>query len=115
MMTAVVRRFDTGLRLPSLPTEVYDKNSIVMRHCATGALLSVNAFDALELVDAEHDPIKVAVAQEWADTRQEQMVNLANVQPFDWTYSSNYKGSECFIVTWVPRPLRESSLCARSV
>lgn len=47
---------------------VFASNSLSVTH-DSGFGVTFNALDALRLVDAEHDLMKVAVAQEWQEAR----------------------------------------------
>jgi len=47
---------------------VFASNSLCVRH-DSGFGVKFTALDALRLVDAEHDLMKVAVAQEWQEAR----------------------------------------------
>lgn len=61
--------------------------------------LMFNTLDALKLVQRNPENlIKVSYANEWFKTRQQKHKNSENVslevfRPYDWTYSSTYKGT----------------------
>jgi len=63
-----VCRFARELALPALPEMVFPNNSLCLEHEA-GCMLEFTALDALKRVDALHDTLKVAVAEEWSRTQ----------------------------------------------
>ncbi|XP_013380103.1 TIP41-like protein isoform X1 [Lingula anatina] len=86
------QRFETELKLPQLPEMIFANNKLRLVH-TDGFGIEFNALDALRLVDAEHDLMKVAVADAWREARAdcEHINHIA--KPYDWTYSSNYTGT----------------------
>ena len=61
-------RISAELELPSLPEMVFGDNTLQIDHAA-GFGIQFNALDALRLVDNKHDLMKVAVAEEWQNSR----------------------------------------------
>lgn len=55
---------------------VFPENRLILEH-TNGAQLQFNALDALKLVDAHHESVKVAAAQEWKSARQVDLINWA--------------------------------------
>ncbi|KAF3915420.1 hypothetical protein AA313_de0209192 [Arthrobotrys entomopaga] len=57
--------------------------------------IEFNALDALDLVDKTgNDMLKVAYSAAWQKQRERMHEGIKEVvKPFDWTYSTNYKGS----------------------
>ena len=55
--------------------------------------LEFNAYDSLKLVDPKADLIKVSVAKEWKESRADCEFIDKLVHPFDWTFTTPYKGS----------------------
>ncbi|CAD5112146.1 DgyrCDS1385 [Dimorphilus gyrociliatus] len=86
------REFEENLELPHLPEMLFADNSLEFVH-KNGFGIKFCALDALKGVDAHRDLIKVAYADEWKESRtsQEGVDNV--VQPHDWTYTTDYKGS----------------------
>ncbi|XP_067675487.1 TIP41-like protein [Haliotis asinina] len=84
-------KFESELELPQLPEMVFADNTLSLQHQG-GFGLVFTALGALKLVDAHQDPLKVAAAEEWQNARSscEHIKNV--VKPFDWTYSTDYKG-----------------------
>ncbi|KAK6171269.1 hypothetical protein SNE40_019494 [Patella caerulea] len=85
-------RFDKTLELPQVPEMVFAENILRLEH-ADGFGVEFNALDALKRVDAHNDPLQVAVAKAWQEARSdcEHIKNV--VKPFDWTFSTDYKGT----------------------
>ena len=63
-------RISSELELPSLPEMVFGNSALQIDHSA-GFGIHFNALDALKLVDNKHDLMKVAVAEEWQNSRWE--------------------------------------------
>ncbi len=59
----------------------------------SGFGLEFNAYDSLMLVDPQADLIKVSVAKEWKESRQDCEFIDKMVHPFDWTFTTPYKGT----------------------
>ncbi|CAB3977496.1 Hypothetical predicted protein [Paramuricea clavata] len=87
-----LERFTNELKLPSLPEMVFGDNCLRIEHQA-GFGLEFNALDALRLVDSERDLMKVACAEDWQKSRCDSEQSTVVVKPFDWTFTTDYKGS----------------------
>ncbi|XP_064628361.1 TIP41-like protein [Lineus longissimus] len=85
-------QFEASLRLPQLPEMIFDKNILRVEH-QSGFGMEFNALDALKRVDPEHDLMKVAVAQQWAESRSDCEHIKDVIKPFDWTYTTDYQGT----------------------
>lgn len=85
-------RFESQLELPQVPEMIFADNILRIVH-SDGYGIEFNALDALKCVDAHHDPLKVAVSQAWREARADcEHINDV-VKPFDWTYTTDYKGT----------------------
>ncbi|CAG5126453.1 unnamed protein product [Candidula unifasciata] len=85
-------KFERELELPQLPEMVFPENFLRIHH-KSGCGVEFNALDALRLVDAHSDPIKVAVSREWQTSRSD-CEHIKNViSPFDWTFTTAYRGT----------------------
>jgi len=80
------------LDIPQLPEMLFDKNKLEISH-TNGFCMNFNAIDALRRVDNKQDLIKVAVAKEWQRLRAETDGIKEVVKPFDWTFTTDYKGT----------------------
>jgi len=87
-----VERISSELELPSLPEMLFGENVLQIDHVA-GFGIQFNALDALKLVDNKHDLMKVAVAEEWQSKRQDSEYIKEVIKPFDWTFTTDYKGT----------------------
>ncbi|XP_017042024.1 TIP41-like protein isoform X2 [Drosophila ficusphila] len=83
--------YQQSLELPHLPDMVFHKNRLLLKH-KNGAVLEFRPMDALALVDNGKQPLEVACAQEWRETRSEQ-TREEKFKPFDWTFTSTYQGT----------------------
>ncbi|XP_076466430.1 TIP41-like protein [Babylonia areolata] len=85
-------RFEEELELPQVPEMVFAGNELRLKHRG-GFGLYFSALDALKLVDAHNDPLKVAASKAWREARAE-CEHIKNVvKPFDWTFTTDYKGT----------------------
>ncbi|KAJ8929504.1 hypothetical protein NQ314_017797 [Rhamnusium bicolor] len=91
--------YTNTLELPHLPEMVFPNNKLTLTH-TSGVYIEFNALDALKRVDNGKQSIKVAHSETWKESRAPE--NLGEkIKPFDWTFSSDYKGtiSDVAIVT----------------
>ncbi|XP_067951313.1 TIP41-like protein isoform X2 [Watersipora subatra] len=70
----------------------FDKNTLRVTH-EEGFGFEFTALDALKLVDAEHDHMKVAISDAWKSTRADSEHVHEVFKPFDWTFTTSYKGT----------------------
>lgn len=85
-----------------LPEMIFGSNLVRIVHDPTGDSVEFNTLDALDLLENDSD-FKVAYHKEWLLTRPKAELTVAHnkanpsemesVKPYDWTYSTNYKGS----------------------
>ncbi|EDO46678.1 predicted protein [Nematostella vectensis] len=85
-------RLSAELSLPALPEMTFGDNCLKIQH-ASGFGIQFNAIDAIKLVDNKHDLMKVAVADQWQRERQGSEFIKEVIKPFDWTYTTDYKGT----------------------
>ncbi|XP_067006156.1 TIP41-like protein isoform X2 [Anabrus simplex] len=74
-----------------MPDMVFPNNKLVLKH-ASDCVIEFNALDALKRVSNGKLSMKVACADAWKESRQE-AENLDEVKPFDWTFTTDYKGT----------------------
>lgn len=79
-------------QLHSMPDMLFNNNLLRLEHC-TGVGIEFNPLDALKLVEATQDPLRVAVADGWQSARADCPFAKSVVKPFDWTFTTNYKGT----------------------
>uniref|UniRef100_A0A1B0APQ4 TIP41-like protein n=1 Tax=Glossina palpalis gambiensis TaxID=67801 RepID=A0A1B0APQ4_9MUSC len=80
-----------ALELPHLPDMVFRKNKLTLQH-PNGAVLEFLPMDALRSVENGKQPLQVACAQEWKESRPETLVE-EKFKPFDWTFTTEYQGT----------------------
>ena len=86
------------LELPHLPDMLFANNKLEISH-ESGAKLQFLPLEALRLVNAHEDLIRVSYAEAWLASRQESPHLNNIVRPYDWTYTTSYKGVErCTVV-----------------
>ena len=82
-----------GLELPHTPDMLFANNKLEISH-ESGAKLQFLPLEALRLVNAHEDLIRVSYAEAWLASRQESPHLNNIVRPYDWTYTTSYKGVE---------------------
>ena len=82
---------ENNIDLPHLPDMLFAHNYLSLKH-KNGFGLEFNPYDSLKLVDPKADLIKVSVAKEWKESRNECEFIDKLVKPFDWTFTTTYKG-----------------------
>ncbi|KAF6059949.1 TIP41-like family protein [Candida albicans] len=76
-----------------LPEMIFGNNNVRIRNDVTGGTIEFNAIDALSSLDP-NCPLKVSCHEEWLKSRRSKHAkNLDGLKPYDWTYSTNYKGT----------------------
>lgn len=85
-------KFENNIKLPHLPDMLFAHNYLTLKH-KDGFGLEFNPFDSLLLVDPTGDLIKVGVSKEWKESRTDSEFIHKMVKPFDWTFTTPYKGT----------------------
>ncbi|NWT36288.1 TIPRL protein, partial [Chroicocephalus maculipennis] len=85
-------RLADELHMPSLPEMMFGDNILRIQH-DHGFGIEFNATDALKCVNNCQGMIKVACAEEWQESRSETEHTKEVVKPYDWTYTTDYKGT----------------------
>ena len=77
------------------PEMIFGDNLTRIEHKTSGWFIEFNAFDALDRVDKTgQNMFKVSYSKEWQQNRQKQFEDIKEVvKPFDWSYSTDYKGT----------------------
>ncbi|XP_016521660.1 TIP41-like protein isoform X5 [Poecilia formosa] len=78
--------------MPSLPEMLYGDNVLRIQHIDHYGI-EFNAIDALKKVNNMEDTVKVACAQEWQESRAESEHAQEVLKPFDWTFTTDYRGT----------------------
>ncbi|KAG5882117.1 hypothetical protein JTB14_016880 [Gonioctena quinquepunctata] len=85
--------YERELELPHLPEMVFPNNTLILTH-KSGGFMEFNALDALRKVcnGKDYKKVEVAYSEAWKESRLPE--NLGQkMKPFDWTFSSDYKGT----------------------
>ncbi|KAL9092063.1 MAG: hypothetical protein Q9159_001062 [Coniocarpon cinnabarinum] len=77
------------------PEMIFGDNYVAIEHPDTGWSINFNAFDALDRVDKTgNSMLQVAHSSEWQKSREHHQGDIREVvKPFDWSYSTDYKGT----------------------
>lgn len=85
-------KFESQLELPQFPEMVFANNILRLEHAGEFGI-EFNTLDALKMVDAHHDHLKVSVSEAWQEARADSEHIKEVIKPFDWTYTTEYKGT----------------------
>lgn len=83
-LDALESRFDFPM-----PEMIFGNNFVKLVHDPTGKEIVFNALDALDTLDLLCE-LKVSYHEEWLKSRKK--MNEDVLKPYDWTYSTNYRG-----------------------
>ena len=87
--------YEKDLQTNHLPDMIFDKTTLKIVHLNKKLEILFNAFDALKNIDMynniEQIP-KVSMSEIWAKSRSKDR-ELDYVKPYDWTYTTRYKGN----------------------
>ncbi|GAP89708.2 putative type 2A phosphatase activator TIP41 [Rosellinia necatrix] len=83
---------DVGIPVPEM---IFGDNLVGVAHAPTGWRVEFNARDALDAVGKTGDNmLRVAYAGAWSASREQTSAGIREVvRPFDWSYSTAYKGT----------------------
>jgi len=88
--------YEDQIKLPQFPEMIFHENVIKIHHKIGGWGISFSTLDALKMIDAERLPegIQVASTDSWRASRQDcEFIDKEVVKPFDWTFTTEYKGT----------------------
>lgn len=88
-----VCRYGSELLLPQTPDMVFGNNILQIRHTIGGFGIEFNALDALKMVNHTDDIMKVAISEAWKQARADKEYIKEVLKPFDWTFTTRYKGT----------------------
>ncbi|XP_068117182.1 TIP41-like protein [Hyperolius riggenbachi] len=92
MKSADVEKLAEEMHMPCLPEMMFGDNVLRIQH-SSGFGIEFNAKDALKRVNKNEGAVKVACAEEWQESRAENEHSKEIVKPYDWTYTTDYKGT----------------------
>ncbi|KAF2149995.1 TIP41-domain-containing protein [Myriangium duriaei CBS 260.36] len=77
-----------------IPEMIFGENYVAIEHIQSGTKVNFNAYDALDRVSkTEEGMLQVAYSEEWKKDRQHQEGIKGVVKPFDWSYSTDFRGT----------------------
>jgi len=88
-----VCRFSAELALKHLPEMVFPDNVLRLVHPNSGFVIEFNALDAMRSISTTSSPVQVACSEHWKASRGYTGLPETVIQPFDWTFSTQYKGT----------------------
>lgn len=75
------------------PEMIFGDNFVAIEHAASKWAIKFDAFGALDRVDKTGEKrLKVAYSKEWQQSREDSHDIKEVVKPFDWSYTTDYKG-----------------------
>ena len=95
LKAAPIDAMSSRLGIP-IPEMIFGDNLVSITHQPTGWSISFNAEDALDRVDKTGERmLRVAYAGEWSSSREKTSAGISEVvKPFDWSYTTDYAGTE---------------------
>ncbi|XP_064473315.1 TIP41-like protein [Ornithodoros turicata] len=85
-------RYIKELKLPCHPDMTFASNILRLEH-TSGCGMEFTCLDALRCLSSENYVPKVAIAQAWQEARSDTDCPKEVVNPFDWTYTTDYRGT----------------------
>ncbi|KAI9742565.1 MAG: hypothetical protein M1818_003705 [Claussenomyces sp. TS43310] len=78
-----------------VPEMIFGDNIVAVEHIASGWRVEFNSYDALDRVDkTDKNMLKVAYSKAWSSSREKTHEGIKEVvKPFDWSYTTDYKGT----------------------
>ncbi|XP_043928282.1 TIP41-like protein [Protopterus annectens] len=93
MKSADIEQLAEEMHVPGLPEMLFGDNVLRIQH-TEGFGIEFNAKDALRRVrNCQQELVKVACAEEWQESRADCEHSKEIVKPYDWTYTTDYKGT----------------------
>ena len=91
------QEYEEKLATHHLPDMIFDTTTLKIVHRENQLEILFNAFDALKQIDMynniEQIP-KVSMSEIWSKSRSQDR-QLDYVKPYDWTYTTRYRGKNC--------------------
>lgn len=96
---------ERSLGIP-VPEMIFGDNVVGVRHVPTGWAVEFNAYDALDGVDkTDKNMLQVAYARSWSASREQTSAGIKDVvKPYDWSYSTTYRGTVTSTPSLPPPP-----------
>lgn len=90
----VIDELTDSIGIP-MPEMIFGDNMVSLTHAPSGWSIAFNTPDALDGVDkTEKHMLKVAYARDWESTRENTTQKIREVvKPYDWSYSTFYRGT----------------------
>jgi len=85
------------LSLPHLPDMLFLHNNLQVNH-ESGANIEYSPVEALKRVNDHEDLVTVSYAESWLASRKDSPHLNKVIHPYDWTYTTDYRGT--FSTEW---------------
>lgn len=86
-------KYTNELELTHLPEIVFANNQLKIES-KNGKYINFNTFDAIKMIDnSKYPDFKVSMSEAWVSTRQQYKNLNTSGKPFDWSYTTFYKGT----------------------
>ncbi|KAI5926596.1 TIP41-like family-domain-containing protein [Camillea tinctor] len=105
-----IEEMERSLGIP-VPEMIFGDNLVRVAHAPSGWAIEFNAHDALDAVDkTDRHMLQVAYARSWSASREQTSAGIRDVvKPFDWSYSTTYRGTVANNTSPPPPPPPSSS------
>ncbi|KAI1630854.1 TIP41-like family-domain-containing protein [Biscogniauxia mediterranea] len=89
-----IEAMERSLGIP-VPEMIFGDNLVRVEHAPSGWAVEFSARDALDAVDkTDRHMLQVAYARSWSASREQTSAGIRDVvRPFDWSYSTTYRGT----------------------
>ncbi|KAI0603048.1 TIP41-like family-domain-containing protein [Biscogniauxia sp. FL1348] len=89
-----IEAMERSLGIP-VPEMIFGDNLVRVEHAPSGWAIEFSARDALDAVDkTDRHMLQVAYARSWSASREQTSAGIREVvRPFDWSYSTTYRGT----------------------
>ncbi|KAK3692698.1 TIP41-like family-domain-containing protein [Podospora appendiculata] len=100
-----------------VPEMIFGDNLLSVTHVPTGWSIAFTAEPALDLVDKTGERmLRVAYAGEWSSSRERTSAGISEVvKPYDWSYTTSYRGTETETETATETPSGETRRTRRKL
>ncbi|KAJ2159642.1 Tap42 interacting protein [Coemansia sp. RSA 552] len=116
LSNAAIERYADELGF-NAPEMIFGDNYLRLRHVASGKEMTLRALDALHMVDTGPDSarsVQVSIAEGWSEASRRNRSDITDViKPFDWTFSTKYRGSAGNGLVFVPATTGIDYACLR--
>lgn len=86
-------KYTNEIDLAHLPEIIFANNKLEIKS-KNGNYINFNTFDAIKMIDnSKYPDFKVSISEAWVSTRKQFQNLKPSSKPFDWSYTTFYKGT----------------------